>query len=136
MMFRRQLLVLFLFGAAVSFAQTEPPKNTWTDARKAEMASRVREEFLRSWGAYKQYAWGHDELRPLSKTPHDWYGTPLVMTAVDALDTMSLMGLDKEAAQTRDYIATHLSFDQDIYIKNFEITIRLLGGLLSNYQVS
>ena len=46
------------------------------------------------------------------------------------------MGLDDEAAKTRDYIAKNLSFDHDIYVKNFEITIRLLGGLLSNYQLT
>jgi len=100
------------------------------------MASQVREEFLHGWNGYKQYAWGHDELRPLTKTSRDWYDKTLLMTPVDALDTMTLMGLDDEAAKTRDYIATHLSFDQDIYVKNFEITIRLLGGLLSNYQLS
>ena len=108
----------------------------WTDARRADMASRVRSEFERSWNSYKQYAWGHDELRPISKTPRDWYSTSLLMTPVDALDTMTLMGNQAEAAQMRDYIATHLSLDHDIYVKNFEITIRLLGGLLSNYQLS
>jgi hypothetical protein len=29
-----------------------------------------------------------------------------------------------------------LSFDRDVYVKNFEITIRLLGGLLSSYQLT
>src|SRR5260370_2879507 len=58
------------------------------------------------------------------------------MTAVDALDTMILMGMDDEAAKTREFIAKNLSFDQDIYVKNFEITIRMLGGLLSSYQLT
>ena len=100
------------------------------------MANQVRDEFLHAWNGYKQYAWGHDELRPLTKTPRDWYDKSLLMTPVDALDTMTVMGLDDEAAKTRDYIAKNLSFDQDIYVKNFEITIRMLGGLLGNYQLS
>ncbi len=112
------------------------PSGDWTEQNRAEMAARVRAEFQRSWDAYKRYAWGHDELRPLSKTPRDWYNVSLLMTPIDALDTMTLMGMNEEAGKTRDYIATHLSFDQDIYVKNFEITIRLLGGLLSNYQLS
>jgi mannosidase alpha-like ER degradation enhancer 2 len=58
------------------------------------------------------------------------------MTPVDALDTMMLMGLNDEAKSTRDHIATHLSFDKDVYVKNFEFTIRLLGGLLSSYEMS
>ncbi|MGZ5020883.1 MAG: glycoside hydrolase family 47 protein, partial [Chthoniobacterales bacterium] len=71
---------------------------------------------------------------PLSKTPHDWYGESLLMTPVDALDTLILMKLDTEADKTRELIVANLSFDRDIYVKNFEITIRLLGGLLSSYQ--
>ncbi len=101
---------------------------------KARLAAEVRAEFLHAWKGYKQYAWGHDDLKPLSKTYHDWYAEPLLMTPVDALDTMYLMGLHNEADETREYIATNLSFDKDIYVQNFEITIRLLGGLLSNYQ--
>ncbi|HZD92718.1 MAG TPA: glycoside hydrolase family 47 protein, partial [Candidatus Sulfotelmatobacter sp.] len=100
------------------------------------MALQVRGEFLYAWNAYKQYAWGHDELKPLSKSHHDWYNGRLLMTPVDALDTMVLMGLTDEANKTREYIAKNLSFDQDIEVKNFEITIRLLGGLLSSYQLT
>jgi mannosidase alpha-like ER degradation enhancer 2 len=99
-------------------------------------AARVRAEFLHAWRGYQQYAWGHDDLRPLSKTHHDWYGQTLLMTPVDALDTMILMGLKDEAEKTRTFIAENLSFDKDIYVQNFEITIRHLGGLLSSYQLT
>lgn len=110
--------------------------SSWAGAEKAAMAENVRREFLFAWNNYKQYAAGHDELNPLTKTPHDWYGVSLYMTPVDALDTMILMGLKDEAAANRDLIATHLNFNQDIYVKNFEITIRMLGGLLSSYELS
>src|SRR5437660_4293651 len=72
----------------------------------------------------------------LSKTAHDWYGQSLLMTPVDALDTFVLMHLDGEAGKARSLIVSDLSFDRDIYVKNFEITIRLLGGLLSSYQLT
>src|SRR5213082_3497123 len=58
------------------------------------------------------------------------------MTPVDALDTLILMHLDAEATRAQSLIVKNLSFDQDIYVKNFEITIRLLGGLLSSYQLT
>src|SRR5205085_10508391 len=48
-------------------------------AADAQIAERVRAEFLFSWRADEQYAWGHDELRPLSKTPRDWYGQSLLI---------------------------------------------------------
>ena len=100
------------------------------------MAERVRRDFLHAWSGYKQYAWAHDELKPLSKSYRDWYGTSLLMTPVDALDTMVLMGLNDEAKEDRELIDKQLSFDKDIYVKNFEITIRMLGGLLSSYQLT
>ena len=96
----------------------------------------MRGEFLHAWRGYVRYAWGHDELRPLSKAAHDWYGEPLYMTQVDALDTLILMGLRDEADRTREFIVKNLSFDRDIYVQNFEITIRHLGGLLSCYQMT
>lgn len=103
---------------------------------KQMLADSVRNEFLHAWNSYKQFAMGHDELKPLSKTFRDWHSVPLLMTPVDALDVMYLMGLDEEAESTKNFIIENLSFDEDIFVKNFEITIRLLGGLLSNYQIS
>ncbi|MBZ5522892.1 MAG: glycoside hydrolase family 47 protein [Acidobacteriia bacterium] len=124
--------LMLLIG--VMTAQTSAPVPQANDA--SDMAAKIRQEFLHAWNGYKQYAWGHDELKPLSKGYRDWHGSSLYMTPVDALDTMILMGLTDEAAHTREEIAQHLSFDHDIEVKNFEITIRLLGGLLSGYQLS
>src|SRR5829696_872920 len=101
-----------------------------------KLAAEVKAEFLHAWNGYKKYAWGHDDLKPLSKTHHDWYPQPLLMTPVDSLDTMIIMGLDEEAASTKQYILDNLSFDKDIAVQNFEITIRLLGALLTNYQLT
>lgn len=98
-------------------------------------ADMVKAEFLHAWGAYKQYAWGHDALKPLSKKPHDWYGTSLLMTPVDAYDVMVIMGLTVEAAEAKKLILDNLSFDRDVEVQAFEITIRLLGGLLAAYQM-
>ncbi len=105
-------------------------------AGDAQLAVDVRSEFLHAWDGYKRFAWGHDELKPISRAPYDWYGTSLLMTPIDALDTMIIMGLKDEADRTRAFVAESLSFDKDIYVKNFEITIRLLGGLLSSYQMT
>ena len=106
------------------------------DTDKVQLAEKVRQEFLHSWNGYKKYAWGHDALKPLSKTHHDWYGVSLLMTPVDAMDTMYLMGLKEEADKTKEYVVNNLSFEKDIFVKNFEITIRILGGLLSTYQIT
>ncbi len=54
---------------------------------------------------------------------------------MDSLDSLLLLGFKEEAERARDSIVASLSFDRDIEVKNFEITIRLLGGLLSAYQL-
>ena len=122
--------------AAVAVFATYGCTRSREDEHAREFATRTRTEFLHAWNGYERYAWGHDALRPLSKTPRDWYGQSLLMTPVDALDTLILMHLDAEAERARSLIVSELSFDRDIYVKNFEITIRLLGGLLSSYQLT
>ncbi len=131
----RAIAVALLCSHLLS-GQSVPPPPSREVQNTAVLAERIRQEFLFSWSAYKRYAWGHDQLKPLSKGHRDWYAASLLMTPVDALDTMILMGFTDEANQTRDYIAQNLSFDHDIYVKNFEVTIRLLGGLLSSYQLT
>lgn len=42
----------------------------------------------------REYAWGHDELLPLSKTHSQWFD--LGLTLVDSLDTLLIMGLQQE----------------------------------------
>lgn len=138
----RPLVFALLLVPTIGVA-AEPPQRletatpiVFTDAQAAQSAERVKAEFLHAWRGYRQHAWGHDALKPLSNAPHDWYGESLLMTPVDALDTMILMGLDDEARDARELIATKLSFDRDLDVKHFEIVIRLLGGLLSGYQLT
>lgn len=106
------------------------------EAEAARLAEQVKAETRHAWQGYMQFAKGHDDLKPISGQPRDWYEKSLLMSPVDALDTLILLGLDKEATEARELIATQLSFDHDMYVQNFEITIRLLGGLISGYQLS
>lgn len=126
-------LSLLVFPIAL-VAQPAPTLGSAADS--SAMADRVKAEYRHAWQGYHQYAWGHDALKPLSRQPHDWYGVSLHMTEIDGLDTMLLMGLDQEADEAQQDIDKHLSFNQDIYVKNFEITIRCLGGLLSEYEAT
>lgn len=121
---------------ATNRAASLAPVPTVDDAEAAKLAEQVREQVRHAWSGYMQYAAGHDDLRPLSATPHDWYPQPLLMSPVDALDTLLILGLKPEANQALQLITTQLSFDKDMYVQNFEVTIRLLGGLLSAYQLT
>lgn len=123
---------LVVVGLAAAAGSSSAPARI----NRAEMAERVRTELLHSWRAYERHAWGHDELRPVSRTAHDWRGKSLLMTPVDTLDTLILMGLTEEAEKAKTLIVERLSFDKDVTVKNFEITIRILGGLLSGYEMT
>ena len=108
MVLRRALLITVV-GASLlvrpSYGQDEEPLD------KQKLAEEVKAEFLHAWNAYKKYAWGHDVLKPLSKSYQDWYNVPLYLTPIDALDTMILMGLTEEADSVREFLVNNLSFE-------------------------
>lgn len=58
---------------------------------KIERRQAIINAFKHAWNGYKKFAWGHDHLKPISESYHDWFG--LGLTIVDSLDTMYLMGL-------------------------------------------
>jgi mannosidase alpha-like ER degradation enhancer 2 len=126
-------MAALLSATAVALCAAAP---TPLPADRSALAARVKGELLASWRAYERYAWGHDELKPVSKTARDWYPTSLLMTPVDALDTLLLVGLKDDAEKAKALVVEKLSFDRDLSVKNFEVTIRLLGGLLSAHQMT
>jgi mannosidase alpha-like ER degradation enhancer 2 len=122
--------VLALGSLVLPLAQT-------TAIDRAALAASVKAEFLHAWNGYKTHAWGHDDLDPVSRKPRDWYPPEVIyMTPVDSLDTMLIMGLKEQAADAQAIILEKLSFDKDISVQLFEINIRILGGLLSAYEMT
>ena len=94
---------------------------------------RVINEMRHSWLAYKKYAWGHDHLKPISRTYHDWFGIGLTM--IDSIDTLVLMGLHEYVQEILDW-SPNMNFDKDVSVNCFETTIRVLGGLLSAFHLT
>ncbi|XP_022245459.1 endoplasmic reticulum mannosyl-oligosaccharide 1,2-alpha-mannosidase-like isoform X2 [Limulus polyphemus] len=94
----------------------------------------VVDAFKHAWKGYREYAWGQDHLKPVSKSFHNWFGVGL--TLIDALDTMYVMGLKKEFQEAREWIANKLNFNINKDVNFFETTIRVLGGLLSTYHLT
>lgn len=123
---------LFSFLASMFFCFYE---TATASEPTSKLVDSVRMEIRHAWNGYKRYAWGHDALKPLSKTPHDWYGESLMMTPVDAYDLLVIAGLKEEAAEVKRLILDSLSFDKNVEVQSFEVTIRLLAGLLSAYQI-
>ena len=69
-----------------------------------------------AWSNYEKYAWGENELKPLSKIGHSagvFGSTPtkLGATIVDGLDTMYLMGFMDQYKRGRDWIENNLNIN-------------------------
>lgn len=54
--------------------------------------------FQHAWKGYRDYAWGRDELKPISKGWINWLGVGV--TIIDSLDTMWIMGLKDGLCRT------------------------------------
>ncbi|GAB6021991.1 hypothetical protein CHUAL_006146 [Chamberlinius hualienensis] len=104
------------------------------DGPKNERQQQVVNAFKHAWNGYKKFAWGHDHLKPLTKTYQDWFG--LGLTIIDSLDTMLIMDLKDEFQEARDFVANKLDLRVNKDVNLFETVIRVLGGLLGAYHLS
>eukprot|EP00054_Salpingoeca_dolichothecata_P033815 m.268074 g.268074 ORF g.268074 m.268074 type:complete len:658 (+) comp35434_c0_seq1:75-2048(+) len=100
------------------------PKNAQQEA--------IVKTFKWAWKGYKEFAWGHDELLPVSKRHSEWFH--LGLTLIDGLDTMLFMGLKEEFEEARNWVAHDMNMDQNVDVNLFETTIRVLGALLTCYH--
>ncbi|XP_043658697.1 mannosyl-oligosaccharide alpha-1,2-mannosidase IA isoform X2 [Drosophila teissieri] len=107
------------------------------DATLEERRQKVKEMMEHAWHNYKLYAWGKNELRPLSQRPHSAsiFGSyDLGATIVDGLDTLYIMGLEKEYREGRDWIERKFTLDNiSAELSVFETNIRFVGGMLTLY---
>ncbi|KAK2024248.1 family 47 glycosyl hydrolase [Colletotrichum zoysiae] len=96
----------------------------------------VRKAFMKSWQSYIRYAWGYDELQPLSLSGENRYNGWGV-TLVDSLDTLWLMGLYDDFNRAVVYVSKiDWNNATESRCNVFETNIRYLGGLLSAYDLS
>lgn len=112
-----------------------------------------------AWTNYKKYAWGQNELRPLSKTGNGgvFGGAALGATIVDSLDTLYIMGLKEQYLEGREWVEHNFTLEnkvnkkqcgligareldltanfciQNVELSVFETNIRFVGGFLSMY---
>ncbi|EDV95152.1 mannosyl-oligosaccharide alpha-1,2-mannosidase IA isoform X3 [Drosophila grimshawi] len=102
-----------------------------------EKRAQIVEMMEHAWHNYKLYAWGKNELRPLSQRPHSGsiFGSyDLGATIVDGLDTLYIMGMEKEYKEGRDWIERKFSLDNiSAELSVFETNIRFVGGMLTLY---
>ncbi|KAG7090200.1 hypothetical protein E1B28_011804 [Marasmius oreades] len=103
----------------------------------ADHRQAVKDIFQRSYNAYRKFAFGHDDLEPLSGRFNDGrngWGASIV----DAMPTMFIMGFDDFFNEALTFVG-NIDFSKSQTpdtVSVFETTIRYLGGLLSAYELS
>lgn len=104
----------------------------------ALIGSQVRDEFLHAWNGYVRYAWGRDEVKPLSGTGSDFFvpGHSFGLSIIEALDTLYVMELDDELERCVRWLRSHLDFDVDGNVQMFEAVIRMVAGLTTGYYAT
>ncbi|KAL4584532.1 hypothetical protein LXL04_009135 [Taraxacum kok-saghyz] len=105
------------------------------DPIENQRREKVKDAMVHAWSSYEKYAWGHDELQPQSKNGVDSFGG-LGATLIDSLDTLYIMGLDDEFQRAKEWVTNSLDFNKNYEASVFETTIRVVGGLLSAYDLS
>ncbi|KAK5163553.1 uncharacterized protein LTR77_010502 [Saxophila tyrrhenica] len=120
----------------VQFDFASHPETDEEAAWRKERLAAVQQTFERCWKAYREHAWGHDELAPISGGARDGFGG-WAANAVDNLDNLWIMGMKdefEEAVKLAETIDLRKCTLQQVNV--FETTIRHLGGMLSAYDLS
>lgn len=116
--------------------KAQPDESTEANAVRLQRLAAVKESFQHSWRGYKEHAWLHDEVSPISGAAVDPFGG-WAATLVDSLDILWIMGLksDFEAA-VKAVGKIDFGRAEGRTINIFETTIRYLGGFLAAYELS
>nr|XP_021402813.1 mannosyl-oligosaccharide 1,2-alpha-mannosidase IA [Lonchura striata domestica] len=122
-----------LFRQPVGAVGQEP-----ADPDVRQRREKIKEMMKHAWDNYKRYAWGLNELKPISKQGHssNLFGNIQGATIVDALDTLYIMEMKDEFKEAKEWVEKNLDFNVNAEISVFEVNIRFVGGLLSAYYLS
>lgn len=124
-------------AAAGTFRYVDDPEiRRLSDELGRKRAEEVKSAFTFMWGNYRQKAMGMDELLPKSGRGQNNWGN-MGVTLVDALDTLWLMDLKDDFEAAKRWVASSLDFNRcTSHMSFFETNIRMLGGLLSAFDLS
>uniref|UniRef100_A0AAQ5XD20 alpha-1,2-Mannosidase n=1 Tax=Amphiprion ocellaris TaxID=80972 RepID=A0AAQ5XD20_AMPOC len=108
------------------------------DPQTNERREKVKEMMKFAWDNYKRYAWGKNELRPLTRNGHigNMFGGLRGASIIDSLDTLYIMGLMEEYNDAKEWVQTNLDLNSNGEASLFEVNIRYVGGLLSAYYLT
>lgn len=106
--------------------------------KPSQIAQEVKDEFVHAWTAYKRFAWGADEVQPISGKPKNFFvpSHSFGLSIIEAMDTLYVMGLDDELTLCVKWLRSNLNFDVDANVQMFEAVIRMVAGLITGYYAT
>ncbi|DBA02142.1 TPA: hypothetical protein N0F65_004777 [Lagenidium giganteum] len=125
-------------GIPLTPAEQAQRRMQYSSANHNEDQRKVVDMIKWAWGGYERFAFGHDSLNVNTMTGTGLPDHDMALTLVDSLDTLFIVGMFEEFDRASEWVKTNM--DARIFhtgfISFFETTIRLLGSLLSTYQLS
>merc|ERR1719221_1264811 len=124
---------------------SEKQYGVFTEAERLEMLEEAKAMFHHGYDNYMRHAFPLDELNPLDcagRGPdHDHPDNINIndvlgdfsLTLVDSLDLLAIMGNVTEFQRAVQLVVNTVTFDKSNVVQVFEVTIRMLGGLLSSH---
>lgn len=146
------MLLLMLQLMQLDWTQVEAADWNTHNISRAKWMERNRQRvhgmFTFAYDSYLKYAFPLDELDPIHCTGrgvdldrpdniniNDVLGN-YSLTLIDTLDTLAIMGNRTAFVDAVRRVIAQVSFDQDSNVQVFEVTIRVLGGLLSAHMIA
>jgi len=131
----RKITLLIILTGFLFQVPAVLPAQYLSDAAKKLQCDIIIDACRHAWKGYIHDASGYDALMPISKKGQNWYSSSLLMTPVDAFDTFYLLKMKHEADEAKAIIFEGLSFNKNMDVQLFEVSIRFLGGLISSYEL-
>ncbi|KAH8241374.1 hypothetical protein KR032_011539 [Drosophila birchii] len=135
------ILIIALISLYLSREKEDKVKSLDPSEETPEaMRQKIKEMMLHAWNNYARFTWGKNEFRPISRGVNfgkEFGHQELGATIIESMDTLYVMGLDKELNRSREWIQKLFTLDRvDQPLSIFELTSRMLGPMLTMYALT
>ncbi|THH06123.1 hypothetical protein EW145_g4301 [Phellinidium pouzarii] len=133
----RSVLAAIVLAGATSAVSPVQKQGLILPPEAAGDAALIKSMFTETFATYTKFAFGHDDLQPVSLTFNDGrngWGASII----DGMTTMFVMGLDDLFNQAVNF-SGFIDFNESQVVETvsvFETSIRYVGGMLSSFLMS
>jgi len=147
MLWKALMALPLLLPLLLPLPLASPAGGGWGRERREGVREEVREMGEHGYRSYMRHAFPKDELNPVGCSGrgsdkgnianinlNDVLGD-FSLTLIDTMDTLAIMGHRRDFHQAVRTVIDRVSFDLDSLVSVFEVTIRVMGSLLSSHLI-